>query len=224
MAFATLNGLPVIEGTIGMPRVGAWHASLSVDTQDVIAGACTLAIEDGLTLVGNAHRSGVWLDTGELRMVGGAGGLAKPARPAHYRSASLQAVLADILATAGEQLAASSSADVLTLGFPHWTTIAQSCGKMISALLGDGRLAGEAAWRVLPDGTIWVGYETWPDAGLANVIDYQDLVESPAAGWAELGVEAPALRPGTVLDGRRISYVEHRITGATARTRVLFAD
>jgi hypothetical protein len=219
MAFATVNGAAIFIGVIEIPRVGAWSADLSVDQTTAVTGACTIAITGGLTLVGTAHRTGVWQDTARLRVVGGADGLGKPAKPRHYRQTRLQVVLSDVLATAGEKLSPASSAAVLGLTFPHWATIGQSCGSMVAAMLGDDRLPTTTAWRVLADGTLWVGTETWPDSGLKNLDDYQDLYESPADGWLDLGVEAPSLLPGTLLGGSTVSYVEHTITGDSARTR-----
>lgn len=223
MAFATLNGAPVFRGLICIPRVGAWTADVSADKATPITGACTLAIDGGLTLKGAAAASGVWLDTARLRVVGGAGGLAKPAKPQHYRQTTLRVVLGDLLGAAGEKLAPSSDGATLGLTLPMWTTARLSVGQMIAALLADSRLPA-TTWRVLPDGTVFVGKETWPDSGLVNVTDYQDLAEAPEEGTVELGVEAPRLLPGTTLGGRRVSYVEHRLTGDGARTRVLLED
>lgn len=224
MAFATLNGTPVFEGVICIPRVGAWTADLAVDRDTAVTGACTLAIDGGLTLHGTADRTGVWLATARLQVVGGGGGLGRTSRPQHYRHTTLRAVLGDLLATAGENLAASADSVTLALSFPGWATIGQPIGRMIAALLEDSRLSVDTAWRVLPDGTVWVGQETWPDSGLADVIDYQDLAEAPEDGTVELGVEAPRLLPGTTLGGRRVSYVEHRLTGDRARTALWRED
>lgn len=220
MAFATLNGRPVFHGEICIPRVGAWTADLAVDSEQAITGACTLAIDGGLTLVGTAVQTGVWLATAHLQVTGGAGGLGKTARPQHYRQTTLRMVLQDLLATAGERLAGSSDANTLALSFPAWVTLAAPIGGMIAALLEDSRLPFAASWRVLPDGSVFVGVETWPDSGLVNLVDYQDLVEQPEEGILELGVEAPRLLPGTTLGGRRVSYVQHRIDGEGARTTV----
>jgi hypothetical protein len=224
VAFATLNGVPVFTGVICIPRVGAWTADLSVDRDQAVTGACTLAIDGGLTLVGQADRSGVWLGTARLQVVGGANGLRRTARPQHYRQTTLGAVLRDLLATAGERLAATADAGTLALSFPAWTTIAHPVGRMVAALLEDVRLPAATAWRVLPDGALWVGQETWPDSGLVDVTDYQDLAEAPEEGTVELGVEAPRLLPGTTLSGRRVSYVEHRLTGDGARTCLWLED
>lgn len=224
MAFATLKGTPVFQGVICIPRVGAWTADVSVDRDTAVTGACTLAIDGGLNLQGTVAMGGVWLGTAHLQVVGGANGLGRTARPQHYRQTTLRAVLGDLLATAGERLAASADPGTLALSLPMWATIAQPIGRMVAALLEDTRLPAATAWRVLPDGTVWVGQETWPDSGLVNLTDYQDLAEAPEEGTVELGVEAPRLLPGTTLGGRRVSYVEHRLTGEGARTCVWLED
>lgn len=224
MAFATLNGAAVFEGTISIPRVGAWHADLSINSETILAGRATLVIDGGLTLAGTANRSGVWQGTSKLNLVGGADGLRKMARPQHYQQATLRMVLLDLLAVAGEKLAASSDAATLALTFPHWTTMGQSVGRMIGALVADSRIANDVAWRLLPDGSLWVGAERWPDSGLKTVADYQEISESPSDGWIDLGVESPSILPGTALGGRKVSYVEHKITGGAARTRAWFEN
>lgn len=220
MAFATLNGAPVFHGTICIPRVGAWTADLAVDKQEAIAGACQLVIDGGLTLVGTADRTGVWQDTARVNLVAGANGLRKVAKARHYRRTTLKLVLQDLLAAAGERLSATADAGTLGLTFPAWVTCAQPIGAMVAALLEDTRIPAATAWRMLPDGTLWVGTETWPDSGLVNLTDYQDLAEAPEEATVELGVEAPRLLPGTLLGGRRVSYVVHRIDGSGARTSV----
>jgi hypothetical protein len=90
---------------------------------------------------------------------------------------------------------------------------------MLTRLLAP--LAQAVTWRVLPDGTIWAGPETWPDSGLTTD-DYQILDEDPREGTALLGVEAPVLLPGTALAGRRVSYVEHLINAEGVRSNVWF--
>lgn len=219
MAYATLNGSPILSATIGIPRVGAWHADVAVPGTAAISGRCTLAIEGGLTMVGTVRRSDVWLETVSLRMVAGAGGLGVLTKPQHYRQTRLSIVLADLLKAGGETLASDADAATLALTFGSWATLAEPVGVMVSALLADDRVAPTMAWRMKPDGTLWLGPETWPDSGFVNVVDYQVLDEQPADGRLDLGVEAPALLPGTVIDGRRVSYVEHVLDGEAARTR-----
>jgi hypothetical protein len=84
--------------------------------------------------------------------------------------------------------------------------------------------APTATWRVLPDGSIWMGVETWPDSGLLEGDDYQIISEDPMRAEAVLGVESPVIMPGTLLGGRRVSYVEHRLNSPETRTIVWFED
>jgi hypothetical protein len=220
VAYGTLNGSPVLSATIGLPRVGAWHADVSLAGSVAPAGACTLAIDGGLTLRGTVLRADVWLETVKLRMVAGAGGLGRPARPRHYRQTRLSIVLADLLKTAGETLAPDADPETLALTFGSWTTIAEPVGALVSALLGDDRLPSSTiAWRMKPDGTFWLGQESWPDSGLTNVLDYQELDHDNAEGSLVVSMESLSLLPGTMLDGRRISYVEHMLAEERVRTK-----
>jgi len=230
MALITANGKGVIAATICMPRLGAATADLIVDSQTDITGSCLLVIESGLQLRGFAARTGIWQDTSYVRWTAGAGGLSKLATPKHYRSVSARVVLLDLCRAGGETLSATSDPRTTGLSLAAWTVISGrpgeaggTVGNGISALLMDGRLTANA-WRVLPDGTIWVGAETWPDAGLKNVVDYQELGRLPHEGRSELGFEAPTLLPGVSLGGRRVSYVEHTLRDDTVRTTAWFED
>jgi hypothetical protein len=66
----------------------------------------------------------------------------------------------------------------------------------------------------LPDGTLWIGAETWPDSA---VTEWRELDRFPREGRLELGLNSPALLPATVLGDDRIDYVEHRISSEGAR-------
>lgn len=223
MALINVNGLGVISATIAMPRHGAWVADLIVDAQAQVDGACQLDMLGGLTLKGTATRTGVWQDTAYVRVTAGADGLRKLATPKHYRSTTARIVLLDLLRTAGEMLSPTADSKTTSLSLQAWTTIAQPIGNAISALLGDARLV-DNAWRVLPDGTLWVGAETWPAADLTNVADYQELARLPHEGRSDLGFNAPALLPGTTLAGRKVSYVEQVLRDDSVRTAAWYED
>lgn len=219
MALATLNDLGVIRGAIHMPLLGAWTADLVVDGSTDITGAVTLALAGGLTMQGFAARSGAFLETEYVRVIGGAGGLQKQARIQHYRQTSVRGVVGDLMRTSGERLSVTADPTTLGLQLLAWTQRAQLVGAALTSIVGDRMNAGATAWRVLPDGSIWLGAETWPDAGLIAPADYQELVALPSEGWVEFGFEVPRIAPGTSLDGRRVAFVEHTISGEAVRTK-----
>jgi hypothetical protein len=215
----TLNGHSALHASVYLPRNGVWQADLRVDSIEDIVGAVVLDVDEGrLILRGTVVQGGLWQDTGSFRVLGGAGGLRLIAKPKHYTSASLRVVLSDLLAGAGERLSVSSDPDLLKRQVTAWTTVALPTGRLITQLLAS---TGAASWRVLPDGTVWVGQESWPDSGL-TADDFQVLAEDPSRAEAILGVETPLLMPGTTLGGRRVSYVEHRFGQPETRISVWF--
>jgi uncharacterized protein YfiM (DUF2279 family) len=222
MALVAVNGHGLIDGRLIFPRSGAWYADLRVDTAEAVTGAVTISIGDGrLVLKGTVSRGAEYADTGFVRVVAGADGLRKVAKPRSYNQSSLRIVLGDLLGGAGEKLAASADGATLSKHLVAWTTAGLSAGVALARALRSA--APAASWRALPDGTFWVGPETWPDSGLVTD-DYQILDEDPRQLTALLGVEAPLLLPGTALAGRRVSRVEHTIGADGIRTWVWFED
>ncbi len=243
----TVDGNFGLRGRLAFPRTGAWYADLRVAFNDseaqsttgadataigdsfmkTVAKQSTIDIDDGrLILVGAPEPGGLWQEVNHVRLVGGAGGLRKTAAAKHYTTATVRVVLGDLLAGAGEKLSPTSDAVVLGTTIVTWTTVAIATGRLITQLL---RTAAPAAnWRVLPDGTVWVGVEKWPDSGLVEGDDYQVLTQDPARLYAKLGIEVPLLLPGTTLgegtEARRVSYVEHVLDDPETRSEVWFEN
>lgn len=216
----TITGL---AARLTFPRKGIWQADVKLDTDEELAGPARINIDDGkVVLNGTVLRAGAWVGTGYVRVVGGAGGLSKIATPRHYSGPSVGVVLSDLLRQAGETRSGTSDASVLGRRLDAWTTSAIPIGQVISLLLKTAVGTGEATWRVLPDGTVWVGIETWPDSGLVEDVDYQTLAEDPGNITARLGVETPLVFPGMSLGGRKVSYVDARLDSPATRVDVWF--
>lgn len=221
MSLVTANGEIVFSGTISMPLMGAWVADLVVDNPDGFAGACEVKIAGGLTLKGTVARGGAWFGATHVRVVGGAGGLNKKARAQHYRSTRIRTVLGDLARAAGETIASTSEAKALDATLAAYTQLAVPIGRAVSALMGDPRLTGRS-WRMLPDGTLWVGAETWPDSKLASPDDYQAIAEQPELATMDFGIDAPGPTPGQLLGGRKVGLVEYMVGAEAVRGRAYF--
>lgn len=212
----TLAGSPVSALTLTRPRVGAWVADVELAEGPAPSGAVVLAIE-GRSWRGAVASGGVELGRWSGRVVGGAGGLAPVLGPGAFADCDLRTVLAETLREAGEAL--SADAGDLSAAVSRW---ARAAAPAAHAVADVARAAG-FAWRVLPDGTVWVGPETWGRLQLGADLD---VVESdPRAGRHQLaGASALDLAPGRVvsLDGAdvRVGAVEHRLAGEALRTVV----
>jgi hypothetical protein len=205
----------VTSGKVLLPRTGVWLADLRVDARDDLPDQVILDL--GISeLPATIAKSELIGGMTELRLVGGAGGLGETARPKHYHRPLVRHVLNDLLRDAGERASPTATASVLTLELEAWTTLALPTGSMLAALC---TVAGSGVnWRVLADGTVWMGVELWPDSG-ADV----RAIDSDGANAATIvGTDIPGLWPGTLLAGRKVDYVRHDLDAD--RTTVLYAE
>ena len=216
----TLNGLTVSTMGLVMPRLGAWVAELVVETDEALAGAATLDL-DGTTFVGAIAAGAVYAGRWTGRVVGGAGGLSRTLDPTAHQRITLAAIFAETLRAAGETAAADLGD--LSAEQRHWHRPRQTAAAEVAEI---ARAAG-FAWRVLSDGTVWVGPEAWPELALGD--DLEVMEHDTAAGRYTLaGSAALALLPGRTvnLDGAsvRVAQVEHRVDARGALRTLVVAD
>jgi len=221
MADLEFNGARVIQARITIPRTGAWHADCSVDQDtEIAAGApCTITGPD-CEFKGTVVRSGTWQAAQYVRLVGGAGGLPSLLPGQAYRAPTAGVLLQDLIRVTGEVLSSTISADVLRSTITTWTREGAVSGGVELSRLVDA-LALDA-WRILPDGALWLGLETWPEIAPSGDI----LEEARESQERLLGVDSVqgTLLPGTTYDGKRVAIVEHELSGHTIRSRVRFED
>lgn len=216
-----------------MPRVGVWHAELTVDATNPITGAVTIATADGaFSLNGTVQRDGVFQQTLSLRVVGGANGLADYSRtlsPKAYQGVALSLPLNYILGSVGETLAAAGAgpldtdAGVLATPLSFWTIPASTPKQALNQLL----LPLATSWRVRTDGAVWIGTDTYPPA---PSVPFDVLERHFDRGWITLGCQQPFLLPGVALTisasatqgVQNVSYVIHRIDAGSVRTEAYF--
>lgn len=213
---ATANGIDIIDATITMPRIGAWTADVTVDglVTDKLTGAVALQ-EGGASFSGTSVRPPrSWAGKTSVRVVGGRGGLPKELAAKFYFDAPLVLPLGEIVAAAGEVLAGTSDASITSKHLAKWVRAAGPAGHALTELVEN---AG-AVWRILADGTLWVGVETWPVLEPAGEV----MDDAGADGRVVFAPERLELRPGVTWQSRRVSHVTHRITPKLIRTEVLF--
>ena len=212
MAAVTCAGAVVLRGAIHLPTVGPWYADLVLDTATAPSGKVTLAVDGGLSLAGFAVVAGVFLDAAHVRLVGGAGGWQRLVS-AEFRDAHVRDPLGAILQQAGEAQSSTIAASLLTQALASWS-IPQSTAATALGLLAD---AAGVNWRVLGDGSVWLGAETWPAATLPAG---DAIVEQwPSDGRFEIGCDVPSLLPGVNLAGvGNVIAVDHVIEPSRVRS------
>lgn len=211
MADLFLGDIEVISARVVLPRVGVWYAELTLDTDAAPEGRQSLETDDqALALSGTprAERTAVYGGVTELLLIGGADGLSKTLAPREYSDPTVRILLEDICRETGESLSPSADTALLSSSLTRWTRAECVAGSAVA----DIAAAVGCVWRILADGTLWIGRESWPTIELD---DEEIINETPREASQELRVEnlEPTLRPGVVWTERRVSLVEHRTNG-----------
>lgn len=209
MAEVRFNGSPVVRATISMPRHGAWIADVEVASPTAAEGLCVIDVE-GMRFNGAIRRGGSFQNVCKYTVIGGTNGLRTQLPARFYADVPLSIPIRDLLSECSQPIAASASVPATTLR--KWARMASSGAAALEALLA----VASASWRILDDGTIWYGAETWPDVTIAASV----LDADPSVGWLQVATATPAFRPGTTWRGGRISYVVHKLAPSSSRTEL----
>jgi hypothetical protein len=216
VSHVTVNGADVFALALTEPRVGVWTAALScLDGAADLSQGLEIRIADSVAWRGVVRSSGVHNGVRSIAAVGGKGGLSTVLEPKSYQGVPLRIPLADIVAGAGETLSPACDAGLLGIMLRRWSRIRQSAAFSLAALLD---AVGGPAWRILPDGTLWVGTESWAEVTAPYIISSAE----PHQDVATLVSERPDIHPGQSVGGRHIASAEHRIDRRTLVTRVWF--
>jgi hypothetical protein len=214
----------VEEAAITIPRIGIPQLSASLAGEVTVPPSITFEVGSGLSWSATVTRQGV--DSGRtfIRAVGGAGRMATILAAKAYQGVPVRIPLEDLVREAGETLSPTASAVVLGLFLGRWTRCRQSAAFALAGLLASaGRVSahGVPSWRILADGTLWVGHETWPETKLEG---RTLLAEAPHRASVDLLALEPAVFPGETFDGRRISVVDHRFSSRRLMTRLFLEN
>jgi hypothetical protein len=212
MSLVRCAGLDVLSMHVGLSLYGVWTAHGRLDSTDVPTGQVLLEADGGFSLHGTIARGGIHLDAAHVIVIGGAGGLHKEVSGS-YRSAQFRDPLDAIARAAGETLSADITEDLLSLQLTFWTLGACRASRGLDDL---ARFAG-VNWRLLPDGKLWLGEESWPSAEVPEEATIEDRF--PIEKRVVLAVETPALLPGVdLVDVGRVVAVDHYIEADMVRT------
>lgn len=219
MALVTCGGADVLRARLHLPQRGPWFADLTLDTATAPSGRVTIAASGGLSLKGTVTRAGVQLDAAHVRVVGGAGGLGVVIPAGAWSNAQLRDPLKAALDAGGETASTTISSAISGAVLSTWTHAAQVAAVALDRLAyAAGKATGSSVlWRVLSDGTVWLGAEVWTSATLPAGADVLDRF--PSENRVEIGAETPALLPGVNLDQvGKVAAVDHWITSHGVRT------
>lgn len=222
MALVTANNISVISGIISMPLSGIWSADLVIDKNDASnfeEGTKITISSQGTNFVGTVvkGRSGDFLEAVHIKVIGGAAGMSNSSAPRSYVQphAFVRDVLGGLTKDSGETLDSTTDSSFLSTNITAWAVTKVPVSRALTYLIE--LIDPTMSWRILLNGNLWVGNESWPN------LDGQFFImeQNPANKTTVLGVEYPFVYPGVTLNGvGRVERVEHQISHTEIRTKV----
>lgn len=213
----TFGSLPLLWAKPCLSYIGAWHAELEASFDGAeptpnADGTYTLTV-DGVDFIGTPVLGPRKL-TGRIKVkiVGGRGKLTTPALDAqHYDYPTVLTVVRSILEDCGEKLSESVDQSLLKADMRAWERTQAGAGRCLTLLLDRFGLI----WRVLRDGTIWIGKEEYP---AADSFEYEPIDEDWTAGVIDIAPKQPLLEPLCTFLDQKIRYVVHDVRSGQLRT------
>lgn len=215
-AYLAIDGNLLERACIVLPRTGAWTADVEhIDAVPTAAVGSSVSLTFGSqTFVGTVVRVQSNQAPGyDTRIVGGAGRLSAVLRVAQFKSPNLQNVLDVAIRDGRETL--SSTASSLTTSVNFWERSSRTLGQELDAIAA----AAGLEWKVLLDGTIWLGTPEWTESSI-DAVDYQVLESHADTGTMLVAAEDPTILTGETFEGLRVGQVIHRIEPDATRTEV----
>jgi hypothetical protein len=224
----TLGGLDVLCGRIRLPLSGIWTGILELDADEAPSGVQELLVlgdgEPDVRLKCVTARRAAVDGRARCLLVGGRTGalsaepeLASVIPGQHYdgdpSKVTAYELIARICELAGEQLASSVKATLSALTVDSWHRETSRAGVALSRVLAAFGLSA----RVLPEGSLWAGVDTWPTVAEPEFVDPGD--DGRVLYVAPRGAR---LAPGAMIAGRYVSTVEY-LFGDALRARLHYS-
>lgn len=232
---ATKGTATVYSGDVHLVASGASWAELVYDAKlQPMTGAVVLATP-GLALVGTVvdAASGVFQQTGTVRIVAGAGGATAATTPRTVQGTTVETVLrvvlhdqkqagrpVEVLADDIEPTVLSSALLPVADGFDvdRFAVPAGTFATFLDALVA--RMPAGTLWRLREDGRLWIGVPTWPATTFAHQLIEHDI----SSGKITIASETPKVRPLTTFLGQKIRDVRIAIGPSAVRQHLRYGD
>ena len=191
MAILSIDNRPALAAVVRLPARGVWTATLDLDATEAPSGRVSIACDGAAPLVGTVLRGAVDGSVARVLVVGGAGGLRGELAALALQQGTLGDVLSATLREAGETLS-PTSATLSDRAAVRWHRAQGVAALTLSALAE----AAGLAWRVLRDGTVWLGVDAFDDAPAG---DRTVVGRDPALGLWSWGADALDVVPGELV-------------------------
>jgi hypothetical protein len=222
MSTILLDNNTLSQLRLRLPLYGAWTAEcVHADPEAVPAVGSRVQITlESQTFSGTVYRTTNLGDMSwDTYIIGGAGKLQSYLSPKFYLNVNSREVLTDALSAVGEIASPTISGTSVYFPLIAWTRTRRTLGQELDALVKDLYLNG---WRILSDGSVWLGEEIWQEATVSADVD--TMSAGADDGVLVLACEDPTVLPGQTWQGAQVAEVIHSVSAKSTRTQLWLGD
>lgn len=201
MSYATLDGWPIVEATITLPLVGAWHVEATIDSEELPTGL-VLVEAPGLSLAGTVAAASEFAGRIKVRVEAGKAAMADVVPARFFRGATYRQVVEETLREVGETLDAASLLGGTAIAWARPAGTAGATVAKVAEVLG-------LCWAHTDSGDVVLFSPTWVELEIDEAVT---LDVDATTGRAWVGSTDLSARPGRTIGGDRITAVRHVIT------------
>ena len=216
MAFKVTNTklgqtFDLVSGYLELPIQGIWTLwNVNIDNGDLpFSNGDPITVEFlGKNLVGTFVDAVNYDGKVTGTIIGGKGTLANIIESTSYIGVSVRSIVSFIAAKTGHSIDPSSDAKLLSTSVQRFEKVTSSASAMLSKVLSPYN----AIWRVTPSGTIYIGYEQYPDMTikfptLIPAINFDILDKQQALGYWRVYTEDTLIEPAFSISGNNVKEV-----------------
>ena len=206
----TLNNNRIARGTLEIPNQGIWYfGEMIIDTDTTINEGSDVTIQFmDKTLSGTFVDAENYAGYVKGSVIGGKNTMSNVIESIGYAGITLGQIVRDVASLTGHTFNLQSDASLMAISLVRWDKIKAKASDIIDKLLEpqikDGR---KAIWRIMLDGTLWVGYEDYPEV----TIKYELLDKQTQKGYWLFNNEEQVIEPLQSVSGQRIRETVYRL-------------
>ena len=204
--YASLNNICIHKLSINLPYTGIWIGEFFITNEIDIEN--NVLIKIGKTnWYGKVLESAVYGGMVRLKVSGSKNGMSGIVQAKHYKSLKLNILCTQILNEMGERMATTVNLNDLSFEPAHYVRFSGGCAATLNQVCTRFGLN----WRTLPNGTVWIGKETWPTLDVKSLTNYVLMDEDSSNLNREYAIDDPVIIPGNKVDNLNVMSVIYDI-------------
>ena len=218
-----VQGSRILQGELSIPYTGIWYIEgLQIEPNDdfVLSEGDVKSfsfLDDDL--IGTFVNVEFYDGTYRCNIVGGNNKIKQSVSSTNFYGVPVRTVLENITRQLEITISPTSNLALLEERLPRWDKVKGTGTEILEKLLQPYN----AIWRILLDGSLWIGYEEYVDIASTG-LDIAIIDKRSDMGYWQIYNEVSLIEPLYKIEEKQIKDVVYTLKGSDLRIKLLFFD